>query len=147
MTEKPQITLTFDWGVLRPDMRQYKQQSIEVLPKSLTIAVEIDLTHETVANSEAILKAQLGSGKAPEPVLTVAGMRQAMEAFEKVLVDELEQGSEPVWEDADFDEDETPIDVTDEFATTTDDDWEDEVDTSEDDEDTPWEEDDEDDWS
>jgi len=141
VTDKPQITLKFDWTMLRPDMREYKQQSVEVLPHGLMIAVDIDLTNETVANSEAILKAQLGNGKAPTPVLTVAGMRQAMKAFESVLVNDVEkQMSEPVWDDADFDEDEPA-------ETSNEDDWEDEVDTSDDDDDTPWEEDDEDDWS
>jgi len=158
MTEeqsKPKISLAFDWSLLRPDMRQYKQQSIEVLPKAVTIQVEIDLTHETVANSEAILQAQLGAGKEPKPILTVTGMRQAMEAFEAVLLDDVKEQVEPVWEDADFDEDEAPIDVTEEFADTSEedfgdepaDDWEDEADIPDEEDDQSWEEDDKDDWS
>ena len=141
--KKPQISLNFGWHILRPDMRQYKQQSVEVFPIDLTISVDIDLIQENIANSEAILKAQLGSGKEPDPVLTIEGMQQAMKAFEAVLVDELKE--QPEWSDED--EQSTAIDVTDEFAETSEDDWEKDVDTPDEVDDQSWEEDDEDDWS
>jgi len=148
--KKPQISLNFGWHILRPDMRQYKQQSVEVFPVNLTISVDIDLIHENIANSEAILKAQLGSGKEPDPILTIAGMQQAMQAFESVLVDELveeiegefEDSEEPPWDEGE----DAPIDVTDEFADT-EDNWEDEVETPDEVDDQSWEEDDGDDWS
>ena len=155
MTEeqsKPKISLAFDWSLLRPDMREYKQQSIEVLPKAVTIQVEIDLTHETIVNSKEILQAQLGAGKAPKPILTVAGMRQAMEAFEAVLVDDLKEKVEPVWKDADFDEDkpeatETSETSEEDFGDEPADEWEDNTDIPDEEDDQSWEEDDKDDWS
>ena len=47
MTDKPEatqpekVTIFLTWIILRPDVRQYKQQSIELVPSDVKIAVDV----------------------------------------------------------------------------------------------------------
>ena len=69
MTEQLVI---FMWERCRPDNRQFRQNSAELLPLAFSVGVYIPRTVDYILNLEAILSAELVSGnkKKPEPIYT-----------------------------------------------------------------------------
>jgi len=78
------IPVQFVWSVYRPDARQYKQQSIEVMP-FVAIGnqptVEIDLPIELLANTTEYL------AKSKDPILSIAAVKYLVDEWEKIFSD------------------------------------------------------------
>jgi len=147
-TKKPMQVIQFRLHTLRPDKRQYKQQSTELMcppNTNIMIAVEVPCTNEYIYNSAKINAAVLSTDEtAPEPILTPEGLFYIHQQFEEYFSDpeetyELTEASEDEgWEtdSADtWDEEETASDEVE----TSDDVWEDDSSGSDD----SWNEDDE----
>lgn len=82
MEEKPNVVKGV-WKVLRPDTRQYKQQSIEI---EMSVVIELEVPEEYI----------VGSG----PVLNLAGMKWVQEQFEKLYLEPIAIASkEEEWND------------------------------------------------
>jgi len=126
-TKKPMQTIKLRVHVLRPDKREYKQQSIELftLPdKNLLVSVNVPLDRDHVANAQEILAEQLGTGKVSDPILTPAGLAYILQRefephfsdpeddFELVLSEDQSEG----WDE--------PEEETTEEAPSSDDVWE-----------------------
>lgn len=72
MSEK-KVRALFRWNILRPDTRQYKQQSVEVYPLAVDIEVLVPESMVAIYNPDG-----------PEVVLTLAGMKYVQDQFEKL---------------------------------------------------------------
>jgi hypothetical protein len=99
------VTVGFSWGVLRPDTRQYKQQSIELTPINLAVAIKVPafmvLVRKHPDTDDEII------------VLTPEGMRYAQEQIEKLFAEEQPATNEG-WGDTParlFNKSETPAKV------------------------------------
>ena len=84
------ITLAFRWNIYRPDQREYRNQSLELLP-DYDVAVSVPVTNEYLYNSEDILQAlvlqELMAGdKPPSAQLTVAGLKYVVDQFDAVFL-------------------------------------------------------------
>ena len=146
-TKKPMQVIQFRLHTLRPDKRQYKQQSTELMcppNTNIMIAVEVPCTNEYIYNSAKINAAVLSTDEtAPEPILTPEGLFYIHQQFEEYFSDpeedfELVEASDEGWDtdSADtWDEEETASDEVE----TSDDVWEDDSSGSDD----SWNEDDE----
>lgn len=93
MSENNTVLINFLWETYRPDQREYRQNSVELNPSvgdgkyPAVVQVKVPLQHEYIANSEAIISAQLTAGDEPKPVLTIAGMKYIQDQFDAVLKD------------------------------------------------------------
>jgi hypothetical protein len=102
------------WTILRPDTRQYKQQSIEIqLEQGVAVEVPAEMIYKSVTDKE--------TGEIRD-ILTPAGVRYVQEQFEKLFAagegqwdDHLEQAvtkvdvKEDGWEDEGFPAPEEPV--------------------------------------
>ena len=122
MSKQPAVVITFLWKSVQPDKRQWKPSNPLLEPVDALVDIPVPLVHEYIANSEAILQAQLGAEKQEKPRLTPKGMRYCVDQLELVMSDvahsvvehefadnewELPTKSEPtdeVWEDTSTDE-------------------------------------------
>jgi len=132
------IPVKFIITVVRPDQRQYRQQEVELVCQQ-EMQVLVPLNNEYVVNSEDVIKAKLGSGNvaAPNPILTVTGLKYVIDQFDNVFLkpDEKEVATT---EDEDWGEEETkPTEKK--SAPAEEEDW----DTTEDSKEVPWDADDE----
>jgi len=126
-TKKPVVKVTFRLDILRPDKRQYKQQSMELIPvEPLNVLVEVPCTSDYVVNSEKINASVLGNESVPEPILTPAGLAYISNQIEQHF-------SDP--EPEDFVLEESKEDTGWETEEDTADDWESSDDSSDDDND------------
>ena len=89
MTENtPTIPIYFEWDILRPDKRMYKQQSIELKAMGLPVEVKVPLSHKYVANSDIIITQQMSKDDDVSlPILTPEGVAYVLEQFEQFLSD------------------------------------------------------------
>ena len=96
---KPMVKVTFRLDVLRPDKRQFKQQSMELVPeKPLTVQVEVPCTSEYIVNSANINAAVLGNDSVPDPVLTSAGLAYLSNQIEQHFSDPEPSEEDTGWE-------------------------------------------------
>jgi len=139
-TKKPVVKVTFRLDILRPDKRQYKQQSMELIPvEPLNVLVEVPCTSDYVVNSANINASVLGNEDVPEPVFTPAGLAYISNQIEQHF-------SDP--EPEDFVLEESKEDTGWETETeTTDTGWETEEDTADDWESSDDSSDDDNDWT
>lgn len=80
------VIVTFNWTVLKPDARQYKQQSIELVPVEQQIVVEIPFEEQYIWNY-----GEYDGKKDPKPILTPAGLVYAQQQIEQLLTDPEEE--------------------------------------------------------
>jgi hypothetical protein len=87
-TEAPKnVKVLFKWTILRADSRQYRQQSMELEPIGVQVAVEVPNTPEYVWNTLQTLQA--GTNQQVDlAVLTPAGVRYVQDQVEKLYLDE-----------------------------------------------------------
>lgn len=87
----------------RPDNRQYKQQSLELVPlkEKLLVQVEIPVQGNFV-NADMLLSAPLTGDTPPEPILNIVGLKAIIDQFEATFSDE-EKVDVP-WSDSDNDD-------------------------------------------
>ena len=78
-------TVLFRWNIYRPDQREYRQQSIELLP-DYDVAISVPVTNEYLYNSEDILQALIAGDKQPSAKLTVAGLKYVVDQFDAVFL-------------------------------------------------------------
>jgi len=118
MSEPSNVTMKFRWVSVSPDPHNKTMRS-NLEPLDVFVQIEVPLKHEYIANSEPIIKAQLGvdDDKEPAPVLTKEGMRYVIEQLSLEVIAEPVDDEE--WEDA-IDTDEPEL-VNDEDL-----DWDDE---------------------
>lgn len=89
-----EIGVYFGWLEARPDNRQYRQNSILLVPQTqsespIKVWVGVPLEKEYIHNFDQIISAQLDANlTAPEPILTPKGMQLALERLGESLVDE-----------------------------------------------------------
>lgn len=123
--ERPKfISVKFKWAEIRPDKRQYNQQTLLLSPYQTWVIVDVPNTDEYVVQGNSVVEAQ--------PELTPLGMRYCVDQLDKVFVDN-EEPDEPVsWEK----EEDTEEDTWDKEDTETDTD--DTTDDTNDDADTDW---------
>jgi len=135
------IPVKFIITVVRPDQRTYRQQEVELVCQQ-EMQVLVPLNHEMVANSEDVIQAKLGSGNvaAPNPILTVAGLKYVIDQFDNVFMKVDEKPDQPQkFEEDDWGEEETkPTEKK--SAPAEEEDWEE---TKEDSKEVPWDADDE----
>lgn len=87
------IKIRFDWTNFRPDQRTYRQNSFELFPvlgvddgrTSPQVEIGIPLKGEYLANCEEIITKQLSGQPAPNPVLTIKGLRFVADAFDEIF--------------------------------------------------------------
>ena len=124
MTEKKfsTVVVSFKWAQISPDPHSVTMRNT-LEPLDVIVQLEVPLTHEYIANSESVIKNELGVGEKerPIPILTKEGMQFAINALS------LEDNSlEPVT-DEDWDEGEEDAEWEDSIETDDEDiDWEDE---------------------
>jgi hypothetical protein len=113
------VPVLFSWDDFKPDQRVYRQQSISLTPHvgdhTLMIKIDVPLEHTYIANAEEIIQAKIANGsKAPEPILTLAGVRWIVDQWDEVFYKtEAEKEEIKATEDDDWGE----------TKTTTDDEW------------------------
>lgn len=89
-----EIGVYFGWLEVRPDNRQYRQNSVLLVPQTqsespVKVWVGVPLESQYVHNYEQIISAQLDANStAPDPILTPKGMQLALERLGESLVDE-----------------------------------------------------------
>ena len=102
------VTMKFRWMTISPDSHN-KTMRNTLEPIDVFVQVEVPLKHEYIANSESIIKAQLGVNKEKEPlpILTREGMKFAIDqlslevAPEAVSEEEWNEGENETVEDWD----------------------------------------------
>lgn len=97
-----QVTLHFEWGIYRPDQREYRNQSIELHPSwgsTQLIAVDVPLNHNLIANSEQIIQQKLAGDLLDIPVLTITGLKYVIDQFDAVFLPTLATKPDEVEED------------------------------------------------
>ena len=141
--KKPMQTILLRLHVLRPDKREFKQQSTELFSppdKNIMIAVQVPCTKDYIFNAMEINAEVLGTGDISDPILTPEGLFYIHQEFEKFFSDPKDEFElVPATEDEDWDNETEP--------SKSDEGWEeDSSDESEDwgsTEDDSWDEDDE----
>ena len=137
-----EVIFEFLWEGYKPDQRQYRNQSIELMPlgkegTSVLIAVPVPLEHELIYNSEAIIQAQLAGNKADDPILTMQGMKYVIDKFDALFSEKEKEATKT--DDEDWMEEDTKPAAEKKSATKAEEeDWEN--DTKKPDE-VPWDED------
>ncbi|MHA2329757.1 MAG: hypothetical protein ACXACR_14675 [Candidatus Hodarchaeales archaeon] len=93
------VTMKFRWVSVSPDPHN-KTMRNTLEPLDAFVQVEVPLKHEYIANSEPIIKTQLGvdDDKEPTPILTKEGMRYVIDQLSLEVV--AEAISDEEWEDA-----------------------------------------------
>ena len=79
------ITLLFRWKIYHPDQREYRNQSLELLP-DYDVAISVPVTNEYLYNSEYILQTLIAGDKQPSAKLTVAGMKYVVDQFDTIFL-------------------------------------------------------------
>jgi len=86
------VKVRFVWSTYRPDARQYKQQSMEVMPfvgkQSTQPEIEIELPVNLLANAEEFIKAPIEGKPEPTPILSIKACKYLVDEWEKVFSDE-----------------------------------------------------------
>lgn len=92
------IQLLFKVSEFQPGSRGYNKPVL--VPDNLSVAINVPLKHEYIANAEQIITANFSSSKVPNPILTLAGWVLIEDMFlnRAIVTDEPEQ----VYTDDDF---------------------------------------------
>src|SRR3972149_6156654 len=91
-------TLLFRWKIYHPDQREFRNQSLELLP-DYDVAISVPVTNEYLYNSEDILQALIAGDKQPSAQLTVAGLKYVVDQFDAVFLPKLAAKPDEVEED------------------------------------------------
>jgi len=81
------VPIYLDVKIIRPDARQYKQQSLELVPSvPLKVLVEVPAKERYVKNWDKVLAAPLNA-ETVEVILTPEGLQLFQESYEKYFRD------------------------------------------------------------